>query len=66
MIVCHCHGTTDRQIAGAVKQTGACSAADVRRSCGAGAGCGGCRPTIARILRSLGAVRKKSGPTPRR
>lgn len=49
MIVCHCSRVSDRQIRSCM-QEGARSVADVARSCGAGAGCGGCRPEIAEIL----------------
>ena len=64
MIVCHCTGTTDRDIAHAIAERGACSSEDVMRSCGAGEGCRGCRPMIVRILHSLGtqAEKRRSGP----
>ena len=66
MIVCQCYGTTDREIAGVVQKGAASCAADVRRTCGAGKGCGGCHPTIARILQTLGVDRKRPAPAPRR
>lgn len=66
MIVCHCHGTTDRDIAGAAKQGLATSPEDVRRACGAGGGCGGCHPTIARVLSSLGERRDEPAVAARR
>jgi bacterioferritin-associated ferredoxin len=49
MIVCHCHYVSDREIRQCA-QGGACSVAEVGRACGAGTGCGGCRPEIANIL----------------
>jgi bacterioferritin-associated ferredoxin len=49
MIVCHCFCVSDREIRGCARE-GACSVSEVGRSCGAGTGCGGCRPEIASIL----------------
>ena len=49
MIVCHCHYVSDREIRQCAK-AGACDVSDVGRACGAGTGCGGCRPEIANIL----------------
>jgi bacterioferritin-associated ferredoxin len=56
MIVCHCKGTTDRDIRAAASR-GRGSCADLERHCGAGLGagrgCGGCRPAIRAILAEL-------------
>lgn len=49
MIVCHCFCVSDREIRGCARD-GARSVADVGRECGAGTGCGGCRPEIVSIL----------------
>ena len=49
MIVCNCHGTTDREIREAAR-TGAASCEDVGRRCGAGTGCRGCVSTIRQVL----------------
>lgn len=49
MIVCHCHYVSDREIRQCA-EAGACSVAEVGRACGAGTGCGGCRPEIANIV----------------
>jgi bacterioferritin-associated ferredoxin len=49
MIVCHCFSVSDRQIRQCAKE-GACTTHDVGRACGAGTGCGGCRPEIANIV----------------
>lgn len=49
VIVCHCHGVSDRTIqfeAG----LGAGDVDEVARRCGAGADCGGCLPTIEDLL----------------
>lgn len=51
MIVCHCHGVTDREIRASV-HCGARTCADVADTCGAGSGCGGCREVVAEILAS--------------
>jgi bacterioferritin-associated ferredoxin len=49
MIVCHCYQVSDREIRKCA-EAGACSVSEVGRSCGAGTGCGGCRPEIANIV----------------
>lgn len=51
MIVCHCYRVSDRHIRSAVAD-GACDLASVSRACGAGSGCGGCRPEVADIIAS--------------
>lgn len=50
MIVCHCEGTTDRDIRRAADGAGG-TPAEVGRTCGAGQGCGGCLETIRELLR---------------
>jgi bacterioferritin-associated ferredoxin len=50
LIVCSCTGVTDREIR-RLARAGACTLREVAESCGAGAGCGGCRPSIRAILR---------------
>jgi bacterioferritin-associated ferredoxin len=50
MIVCSCHGITDRQIRQAVRN-GASSTLQVARRCSAGTGCGGCLPALEKIVR---------------
>jgi assimilatory nitrate reductase catalytic subunit len=49
MIVCHCRVVSDKTIRGET-ESGACTVGDVARRCGAGTGCGACRPTIAALL----------------
>ena len=49
MIVCHCHGVTDREIRASV-QCGARNCADVADACGASSGCGGCEELVAEIV----------------
>jgi bacterioferritin-associated ferredoxin len=49
MIVCHCHGVTDREIRACVTE-GARTCADVADVCGAGSGCGGCQALVAEIV----------------
>jgi bacterioferritin-associated ferredoxin len=51
MIVCHCHGVTDRVIRRSIRE-GASTCAQVSRACAAGGGCGGCRPAILEIIES--------------
>lgn len=49
MIVCHCFCVSDREIRSCVRE-GARGPSDIGRACGAGTGCGGCRPEIASIV----------------
>jgi bacterioferritin-associated ferredoxin len=50
MIVCHCKGTTDRQIRTALSYGASCGD-DVGRACGgSGMICGGCRPVIESLV----------------
>ena len=49
MIVCHCFCVSDREIRSCARE-GASDLADIGRACGAGTGCGGCRPEIANIV----------------
>jgi bacterioferritin-associated ferredoxin len=59
MIICHCMQLSDRAIRGAIRN-GACSREDLAEACGAGAGCGGCRPALDELLgesRSASAAR---------
>jgi bacterioferritin-associated ferredoxin len=49
MLVCHCHGITDRQIRRLVRD-GASSTRDVVRATGAGLRCGGCRSNVKQVV----------------
>lgn len=49
VIVCHCHGVSDRRIQ-AEAGLGAFDADDVAARCGAGSDCGGCLDLIEDIL----------------
>ena len=49
MIVCLCRVVTDRTVRTAV-DGGARSVAEVERACGAGSGCGVCRPALAALI----------------
>ena len=51
MILCHCMGVSDKSVRRAI-QCGASSVRDVARTCGAGTGCGGCRPLIQELIRT--------------
>jgi bacterioferritin-associated ferredoxin len=68
MIVCHCHGVTDREIRASV-HCGARNCADVAETCGAGSGCGGCRSLVAEIVsaekRHLTVMRSDVAASPR-
>lgn len=49
MIVCHCHAVNDAAIRAAI-EAGARDEFDVAAACQAGAVCGGCVPTITRLI----------------
>lgn len=49
MVVCLCSGISDREIRRLVGE-GACSRGDVESACGAGAGCGGCHPSLDAVI----------------
>lgn len=49
MLVCHCHGVTDRTIRQQVRE-GAATPAQVTRRCRAGSRCGGCKPVIRELV----------------
>ena len=49
MLVCHCNRICDRTICESIRE-GARSVDEVGRACGAGTGCGGCRPRIRTLL----------------
>ncbi len=49
VIVCHCHGVSDRRIRREARRGAACPE-DVAMSCGAGSDCGGCMPLIEDLL----------------
>lgn len=49
MLVCHCHGVSDRSIRAAVR-AGATCRGSIGDACGAGTGCGGCLPYVDEIL----------------
>ncbi|HXK18509.1 MAG TPA: (2Fe-2S)-binding protein [Polyangiaceae bacterium] len=67
MIVCHCHGVTDREIRQSV-QNGSRTCADVAECCGAGLGCGGCASLVAEIVqgerRRLAVVKSDVAASP--
>ena len=50
MIVCLCQGVSEKKVR-AVIDAGALTRRDVTNACRAGAGCGGCHPTIRNLIR---------------
>jgi bacterioferritin-associated ferredoxin len=68
MIVCHCHGVTDREIRNTV-QCGARNCEEVAEACGASSGCGGCESLVAEIVHSerrrLAVVQSEVTASPR-
>ncbi|MCA8980348.1 MAG: (2Fe-2S)-binding protein [Planctomycetes bacterium] len=59
MIICHCHGVSDRELRAAARRGESC--ADVARGCRAGSACHGCLPAVREILRE-NVVRELSRP----
>jgi bacterioferritin-associated ferredoxin len=49
MLVCHCKRVHCRDIRAAA-QAGASDADSVGRACGAGTGCGGCKPLVQKLV----------------
>ena len=49
MIICHCHGVSDRAIRKAVRN-GACTLRQVARASRAGRMCGGCHPAVKKLI----------------
>ena len=50
MYACLCRAVSERNVRAAVAD-GANTVAEVRAACGAGTGCGGCLPSLRRLLR---------------
>lgn len=50
MIICQCRALNDAQVRTVVR-LGNRTLTDIGRACGAGACCGGCRPTLEKIVR---------------
>lgn len=48
--VCLCNGVSDRKVRKAIAR-GATTVDELARTCGAGSGCGGCRPELEQLLR---------------
>jgi bacterioferritin-associated ferredoxin len=63
MIVCHCHGVTDRTIRRVVRE-GACSLRQVALASRAGRMCGGCRPAVKKLIDEETAVATAAPATP--
>lgn len=63
MIVCHCHGVSDRNVRLAIR-CGARTARDVARDCLAGSGCGGCHRTLESLIHAEASdeAASESGP----
>jgi len=52
MVVCSCRAVTDRDVRAAIL-AGAATTEDLGRLCGAGGRCGGCWPTLHRLIDDL-------------
>ncbi len=60
MIVCVCKVVSDRAVKAAIA-SGAGSLTEIAQSCGAGTGCGACRPMIADLLQQAGCAQREQG-----
>jgi bacterioferritin-associated ferredoxin len=60
MIVCLCHGVSDRTIKSLIAE-GAGSVREVSRRCRAGTSCGACRVSIAELIAEAGPVPASQG-----
>jgi bacterioferritin-associated ferredoxin len=60
MFVCLCHVTTDSEIRDVIDD-GARTVDEIGERCGAGTGCGGCRPMIHDMLEASGRGCDRSG-----
>jgi len=52
LLVCHCHEVGDKTVRKCIRE-GARTVAEIGAACGAGTGCGGCRPTIQELVSAL-------------
>jgi bacterioferritin-associated ferredoxin len=52
MYVCLCRGVSDRKVRKAINR-GATTVEEISRTCGAGSGCGGCRPELQAMLHEV-------------
>lgn len=63
MYVCSCRGTTDRDVDRAIAG-GAATVEEIGVACGAGQVCGGCWPTLERLLDEFEASTRRHRPVP--
>lgn len=61
MIVCLCEGISDKEVRRCIV-AGACSLRQIRKACGAGSGCGLCRPFLRQMIEIHGAIEKIKEP----
>jgi len=52
LLVCHCHEVGDKTVRKCIRE-GARTVAEIGSACGAGTGCGGCRPTLHALVSAL-------------
>lgn len=60
MLVCHCHAVNETRIRECIAG-GARDEVDVAAECGAGSQCGGCVPTICRLLGECAGYARDGG-----
>ena len=53
MIVCHCHGVTDKAIRSLIEE--GAEPREIRQACAAGSGCGSCCPLIDEVAGRVSA-----------
>lgn len=63
MIVCMCANVSERELVAAIA-AGCTTVKDVERRCGAGSGCGSCRPMVREYLARVRPMLTEGQPTP--
>lgn len=61
MIICICHGVSDRQIHQAIRE-GACSLEEISRCNGAGSDCGSCIKKLRKMVDSQPIAERETHP----
>ena len=61
MIVCLCEGISDKEVRRCI-DAGACTLRQIKKACGAGSGCGLCRPFLRQMIGIHGALEKIKQP----
>lgn len=63
-VICHCFGTTDKEIEQAIREGGAKTVEDLTDHCKAGGGCGNCIPELEKIIAKMTAELEAAAAEP--